>query len=293
MKIKLSNTKTEWADQRLNSKSDEVVMTGNKAIYPAAVSKRYQEELQELVGLMSRDYYREINKSLTEKKSDTSEIKNQDSIIGSANRSLKDLDIKWYRRFNMVARKFTDKFITQLSEYNKTDLKSSIEKLSGGLSLDIPDMPSSMKDVVYASTLENVSLIKSIQSTFHEKIEGLVMRSITKEGQTTATILKGIKDLNVVTNKRAETIAVDQMRKVTTAINVERMKSVGIEEWRWLHSGGGKTKRERHLALNNQTFRYDEPPPIIDTTTGERGYPGQLIHCKCTMVPVIRLSKEA
>ena len=37
--------------------------------------------------------------------------------------------------------------------------------------------------------------------------------------------------------------------------------------------------------MNGYVFPIDFPP-IIDRKTGERGYPGQLINCKCHMEPV-------
>jgi hypothetical protein len=73
-------------------------------------------------------------------------------------------------------------------------------------------------------------------------------------------------------------IARDQVRKVTTAINVERAKSAGITKFRWRHSGGGSEPRQDHVDMDGMIFSYDDPP-VIDERTGERGYPGQLINC--------------
>ncbi|MFU1946142.1 phage head morphogenesis protein, partial [Bordetella avium] len=73
-----------------------------------------------------------------------------------------------------------------------------------------------------ASTAENVGLIKSIPAKFQERIQGIVLRSIQSGGQGTATIFEEIQKLGQVTKDRARLIAVDQTRKVSTAINNER-----------------------------------------------------------------------
>ena len=39
-------------------------------------------------------------------------------------------------------------------------------------------------------------------------------------------------------------------------------------------------------GLNNGIFEL-EKPPVIDKRTGERGYPGQLPYCRCTIAAVV------
>ena len=68
------------------------------------------------------------------------------------------------------------------------------------------------------------------------------------------------------------------------------MRDVGITQFKWVHAGGSKDPRNYHKnVLNGKVFNVDDPP-IIDQKTGERGYPGQAINCKCYQVPVIEFS---
>ena len=147
-------------------------------------------------------------------------------------------------------------------------------------------MPAGLYDKMMASTKENVALIRSIQTDFHGRIEGAVMRSISSGNFGAKTLFDEITKSGQVTKNRAELIAVDQTRKVTTAMNSERMKSAGLRKFEWIHSGGGADPRELHVRYNGQIFDLDDPP-IIDERTDERGLPGQLINCRCRMRPVV------
>ena len=58
-----------------------------------------------------------------------------------------------------------------------------------------------------------------------------------------------------------------------------------------MHTGGSVHPREYHLrnapsGLNGGIFDLDNPP-VIDLRTGERGFPGQLPYCRCTMCAVV------
>ena len=40
-------------------------------------------------------------------------------------------------------------------------------------------------------------------------------------------------------------------------------------------------------GLNGYIFDLSKPP-VIDKKTSERGYPAQLVNCKCYLVPVVK-----
>jgi len=105
------------------------------------------------------------------------------------------------------------------------------------------------------------------------------MRSIQPGGRGAADIKEGLTNQLGVNDRRATRIAIDQTRKITTAMNYERSKALGVKKFKWLHSGGGAEPRPLHKnTLNGKIFSYDDLP-VIDEKTGERGLPGQLINC--------------
>ena len=102
-----------------------------------------------------------------------------------------------------------------------------------------------------------------------------------------------------ITKAWAEVIADDQINKASERLRVAKWKKNGVSMVRWVHSNFDEPRpyhREKWNGasgifdglpngLNGYVFPIDFPP-IIDLKTGERGYPGQLINCKCHLEPV-------
>lgn len=254
---------------------------GSQLSYPAGVAERYQKAMQVEIDLMIKDYLRAF-------KPVSNELQTMDaSIASTAGKKLNELSKKWQVRFSKKSKSWVERFTGQVSAFSKKSAESSLRELSGGITINVPEIPEGMVAPLQAATKWNVGLIKSIPEQFHERIEAAVYKSMQPGGKGAKTLFDEIQGIGGKEFKRAKLIATDQTRKLTSAYNVERMKSAGIKKWRWLHSGGGAEPRELHLRLNGQVFSYDEEPPIIDSRTGERGYPGQLIHCGCVQLPVI------
>ncbi len=205
---------------------------------------------------------------------------------------LNRLKRKWNKIFSQKSGEMADKFTSQVDMNARRNLDDSLKQLSGGITIKTPDMPEALKDKIIASTAENVSLIKSIPQQFHSRIESAALRSISQTGSGSKSLLDEIRAIGGVTEKRAQFIAVDQTRKITTAANYERMKSTGIRKAVWHHSGGSAEPRKLHQKLDGQVFDLDNPP-IIDERTGQRGLPGELPNCKCFWTPVVDFGENA
>jgi SPP1 gp7 family putative phage head morphogenesis protein len=149
-----------------------------------------------------------------------------------------------------------------------------------------------MEDIAKAIVEENVSLIKSIPQQYFKDITGSVMRSITT-GAGMSTLLPQIQKYNAMTERRAKNLALDQTRKAYNGINKQRMQSIGVKKFEWVHSGGGQHPRRSHIALGGRVFSFDDLPVINKEQVDAgyegpvRGIPGQAINCRCTMIPVI------
>ena len=143
-----------------------------------------------------------------------------------------------------------------------------------------------LEEALNAAVAENVALIRSIPAQYFTQIQGAVMRSITT-GRGLHDLVPFIKNYKDVTLRRARLIAHDQSRKVYGNINRIRAEKLGIKKFQWLHSAGGHEPRPLHKnVLNGKVFNMNDPP-IIDEKTGERGFPAQLISCRCRMIPIV------
>ena len=117
---------------------------------------------------------------------------------------------------------------------------------------------------------------------------------------TRGALVKRIKELGDVTQRRAEMIADDQTAKVTEAMIVARCRNAGIKKVMWVHSGISMHPRDVHRrkwdghtgkfnrkpnGFNGYIFDIDKPP--YDHVAKQYVYPAQLPNCKCTLIPVI------
>lgn len=271
--MKITNRRRKWARDR------SATLVGKKLAYPAACSDRYAQAMQKEIKLMIRDYEREVKKLSRESGTMDASLSSQVRIM------MNKLSGKWAKRFSSAAAGLAERFTSSVNKFADGNLRESLKQLTGGYTLNPPELTPDLEEKVKAATAYNVSLIKSIPEQFHEKIEGFALRSLTG-GDGMKGLYDEILKVGGVTEKRAKFIAEDQTSKITTAFNTERMKSVGIKKLRWLHSGGSAEPRELHLKLDGQVFDIDSPP-VIDERTGQRGWGGEVPNCKCTVVPVI------
>lgn len=275
----LSSKRQQYAEQRKSG-----FFVGKPLSYPAGPMHRYGFALARLIDPMLREYERELSAVFREYGPD---LPAQDASLASQARiALNRLQQKFAKAFRSVATGIVSRIFGQVDKASAASLGQSLKELSGGLTLQTNIMPAALAEAVTARTAENVALIKSIPQAFHEQIAGAVMRSVQPGGRGLADVTEALRKYGGITQRRADFIARDQVSKLTSVMNAERSKALGIRNFRWLHSGGGAEPRKLHLKLSGQVFSYDDLP-VIDERTKERGLPGQLPNCRCRAVPLV------
>lgn len=190
---------------------------------------------------------------------------------------------RWERQFNLAAPRLAAYFATAV--HKRTDSRLAKILRDGGFSVRF-QMSAAMKDVLHATTAENVGLIKSIPSQYFTEIEGLVMRSASA-GRDLSTLAKALEKRYGVTKRRAALISKDQNNKSTAAMYRVRSLEIGITKAMWVHSGGGKHKRPTHVKAGRDHVIYDVAKGWFDPHEQKWIHPGELINCKCVSRPVI------
>lgn len=275
----------------LKRKKPEVVK-GKPLTHPTMPEMRYQAALEKLVEAMTKATQRELERYYRNQwTGDGTVAMDAPSFTAGAARLLRNLSRRFTGLFTERAGGLAEALAKGVSDVTARQLGESLKDVSGGVTLKTNVISGAVKEVMSAGVKENVSLIKSIPAEYFQKIEGDVMRSITT-GQGMADLVPAILVHGKSTKKRAELIARDQTSKATTALNRTRMQGLGIKQFEWLHSGGGKEPRPLHVQYDGLVFDLNNPP-VIDDRTGERGLPGQLINCRCRMVPVISFGEPA
>jgi len=284
---------TEKKQQREIAKNPDGVVEGNMLSYNAAGKAKYQARIDKLIDKMIKETNRELEKLFKSQAADDY-FDTEDASISSQARILMDkLTRKFEALFDDQAKPITEQMIRNENNASKANTKASFERLSGGATINTDFMTAGMSEVVKASAAESTSLIKSIPQQHMEAVEGAVMRSITT-GNGLEDLVPFLEKRTGITKRRARFIAKDQTKKVYSNLNAKRMTAVGLDKYRWQHSGADKVPRPHHVkshesgGLNGGIFSLSNPP-IIDPKTGQRGKPGDLPGCTCIMVPVMQL----
>lgn len=207
-------------------------------------------------------------------------------------------------RARIVISQVMEKYQGVFSKWAKVAVKRmmarTLRNSAGSLNLSLREMGEQMTvrmditnpriaEIVKASTFEAASLIRTIPEQYLGSVSEATMRSITT-GRGLADLVPYLQKHYGQNVRKARNVALDQSRKAFSSINSERCKAVGIEEFEWVHSGGGMHPRKQHQDWDGEIFRFDDLP--IDDTFGPV-LPGQAINCRCTQRPVFRIKQEA
>lgn len=283
-KVKLTAKREAWASKQ----STAPTFRGETLSYNAAGAVRYSNALSSLTAQMTAQCTREILRLF---KTDTAAAHfGEDATIASQSRILMtSLADRFNDLFAKKAKPLAENMVADADKASSKALHSSLQKLSGGMSLKTSLGSSELNEITKAAVAENVSLIKSIAQKYLTQVEGAVMRSITT-GNGLQDLVPALEQYEGQTHRRAKNIALDQTRKAYNSINRGRMEALGVEKFMWHHSGGGAHPREDHIEMDGNIYGFDALP-VIDPRTGERGIPGQAPNCRCTMSPVFEFDK--
>lgn len=169
--------------------------------------------------------------------------------------------ISWVRRVEAWHR---GKFVSLINAAN-VDLSTVL--FSG-------DVAETMSAIVE----RNVSLIKDVSAQAQGKISDIVFRGLQKRTPA-RDVAKELRNAVGFARDRSIRIASDQLQKLTSTLDRERMAQVGLDEYEWQHSGKLHYRPE-HRARNGKDFNLGEPK-------GDE--PGDKIFCGCKRKPILSL----
>lgn len=250
---------------------------------------RYQKKLDALINNMTKDVEKEIRNFF--RTSTAKDYFAQDDSISSQARIMTNALMKKFNDIFAIASKpLAEQVVSEANKSSTFALHSSLEQLSGGLSIKTSSISEETLQILNASVTENVNLIKSISEHYLNGVQQAVMRSITSGGGLN-DLIPYLQRSKEITHKRAKMIALDQTRKAFNSINKGKMDNLGIKKFEWLHTGGSNAPRKDHIEMSGKIFSFDNLP-VIDKNTGERGIPGQAINCRCRMAAVISFNED-
>jgi SPP1 gp7 family putative phage head morphogenesis protein len=279
----LSKQKEMWARAH---KPKQLI---GKSLNPnISAAKRYQDKLDALIKKMTSETESELRALF--KTDAAKEFFAQDASLSSQARILTNaLSKKFNDLFASVSKPIAEKVVDEAEKNSSAALKASLKQLSGGLVIKTSSITPDLKEVLNASTTENVALIKSISEKYLSGVQQAVMRSITGNGGL-QELIPYLQKSKEITYRRAKMIAYDQTRKAYNSINIAKMDDLGIKKFKWLHSGGSNEPRKYHISLSGKIFSIDDLPLSEDNQ--RRIFPSSEVNCRCRMLPVISFEEK-
>lgn len=283
-KIQLSKRKAAWVAQ-----FKPKVLKGAALRVPISIEARYFLALDKLMSQMIHETVRDVV-SLYETHAE--DAFTMDASLASQARIVTNaLWAKFDAAFARVAQPIAERMTDEAAAAGEKALGSSLREIAGNISFDTGILGTQLNDVVTATVAENAALIKRIPKDYLGNVQGAVMRSI-QQGNGLADLRPELDKYGVKIRNWAKNVAADQTRKAYNGINAGRMKSLGVDKFEWVHSHGSNNPREYHKeTLNGKIFSLSDPP-VIDERTKEKGIPGQLPYCRCTMRPVVSFDDD-
>lgn len=279
----LTVRKQRWVEQRKPEAIYGLPLNPN-----ASAEIRYYDRLAKLIDRMTAGVEKQLTAFFDEPHAE--EYFAQDASVGSQARILTNaLSKKFNDLFAASAKPMAEQVANEANKSSSSATHSSIQQLSGGLSLSTGSITSGpLNDILTASVAENVGLIKSISQKYLTNVQGAVMRSITT-GNGLQDLVPFLKKQKGITLRRARFIATDQTRKAFNALSEGRMLAVGIQKGAWLHTGGSNHPRKTHIEMSGKVFNLEKG--LYDSAVKRFVKPGQEPGCRCRFKPALTLDE--
>lgn len=159
--------------------------------------------------------------------------------------------------------------------------------------IDVFGRSQRMSDYLSAVTRQNVALIESIPTQYHQQVENIIIGNL-RQGQRSSYIVKELSEQFGIRERHAKMIARDQSSKIRAELNRVRQIDQGYEYFKWETSHDERV-RETHSEVSKRDvgfgpgiFRWDDPP-IIE---GRPLLPGMDYNCRCNGRPYRYKSKD-
>ena len=291
-----------------------MILESKNLVAPEAIGIVYSRDFRNLIKQMIKDYktliaiYRSKKEQVAidadEKK--PSKTYGQIWLTTEIQERLQKLGKKWEDKFAVWAESQSPLVVKKILKASDTQIKRALIHFYSAQRLELIGqvIPTPLKQSMKMHIIENVSLIKSVQSQYHERIVGAVSRSITNAGSI-KSLTEEIYKYGDMSLRRANLISLDQTRKMYSNLTIRRFEQVGVTKVKWLHAHNKETSRPYHIrkwdgvsglkdghpnGLNGFIFDIDKPPVIQEATKTQpeiRGYPAQLPYCRCIMRAII------
>ena len=250
-------------------------ITLNSIAPDASLTKWYREQMQSMMDDMRADLIADVVKPMR------SEIA-MDGIIDWLGHVIDSLVNRWQKNLDNLSEQIAKDMVGRSKTNYDKRLHNMLRKR--GFTVNFRNS----KDVEEQALIaigENTALIKSIGNEYLDKVRSAVWRSV-KGGYDVESLIKQLRQIDGVTDRRAKNIAKDQVAKANQAFEDARAAELGITEAIWLHSSASKVPRPDHVKANGTRYELAKGCYI----SGEYIHPAiSKINCHCRKKLIIEI----
>jgi uncharacterized protein with gpF-like domain len=200
--------------------------------------------------------------------------------------------------------RFIKQMILKTDKYQYTKFKTAADY---GFGIDISELPDfkGYKQFINSTIEKNISEIKYLRTETLHRLE-MSLRTAIQKGKSISQVTNEIMVAGQITHRRAATIARNEIKNLTSALNAKRAVNAGIELYEWQNAGDERVRgnpnghypkaKPSHWIMEGLYCRYDNDnvySPDKGKTWKKRtknmpkGKPGEDINCRCLALNII------
>jgi SPP1 gp7 family putative phage head morphogenesis protein len=164
-------------------------------------------------------------------------------------------------------------FATQTASFQRVQMGRQVRAALGA---DVFISDNRISELIDGFAAENAALIQDVPEKMLNDIAMKTTRAI-QAGTPHKELAKDLTATFQFAEKRARTIARDQIGKMYAKVNETRFKALGVERYIW-RTVGDRRVREEHADLEGREFSFAKGSPV--------GNPGEPILCRCFAEPI-------
>ncbi len=113
-----------------------------------------------------------------------------------------------------------------------------VRAVLAGVEVDLETLigPEDVRETIDAFLVRNTSLVRDINEQARGKVADAVLRGYQQRAPI-AEVTREIREATGFARARARRVAADQNVKLASALDAERQRQAGLEDWQWNHSG--------------------------------------------------------
>ncbi len=245
-----------------------------RAVYPKAIELEYGKAMIGLVGA-AHSAITPLLRELPALVNGRSDAARRD--VGESARARQLIDIARHHLDSAIRTSDVEALAKKFGDRTAVHQRGELGKqVRAALGADVLANDRRLPALIDGFVHENASLINSVPGDVITGIEQLTTRAIAA-GTPHPALAEQIQERFDIGERRARTIARDQVGKLYGRITAYRHQDLGITSYRW-RTMLDERVREEHADREGQEFDYDDPP--------DDGNPGEPVLCRCSQEPV-------